>query len=248
MPRSPRPSHPDAALAEPSARAAVVGVLLVLLGAAGVLVLHAAVRAGGVVARVDLPVLDGVGAAREPWLTGVMVAVSAGTRPAVVLVLTLVGCAAWGLRSRAWWRPALLAGAVVLGNILVAVVKAVVARPRPPLDAMVAPGSVTSASFPSGHTASAAVLLLTLGYLARTRDRRGRTLAAGVLPVAGVALVGGSRLYLGHHYLTDVLAGAALAVAVLGVVVLAGRRAPHHHRDHAHDPADVEASVPSRSS
>jgi len=39
-----------------------------------------------------------------------------------------------------------------------------------------------------------------------------------------MALVGGSRLYLGYHFVTDVLAGVCLGVVTLGVVVAASRR------------------------
>ena len=219
-------ARPDRRPAPPLAPRAhlALGALLVGLGLAGWAALLAAVELSGGVASADAPLLDGLAGARTPWLTAVLSAVSAVTGPAAVLLVAVVGSAVRGLRTRAWWRPALLAGAVLLATVLAAVTKVVVGRPRPPLDGMVVPGSVTSASFPSGHTTGTATLLLVLGYLLWVRDPRGRTLVL-VLPgaVAGVGLVAGSRLYLGYHYLTDVLAGGALAVAVVGVVVLVDR-------------------------
>ena len=47
--------------------------------------------------------------------------------------------------------------------------------------------------------------------------------AWGVATVVGTALVALSRLYLGYHFLTDVVAAAGLAVAVLGVVSVVDR-------------------------
>jgi membrane-associated phospholipid phosphatase len=104
------------------------------------------------------------------------------------------------------------------------VLKAVIARPRPPDVSMVVAGVERSFSFPSGHTIGAATLVLVGGYLVWHRHRDARVLTvwvvASVLVVGTVAL---SRLYLGYHFLTDVLAGLCLAVAVLGVVVAVSR-------------------------
>jgi len=84
----------------------------------------------------------------------------------------------------------------------------------------VIPGLETSFSFPSGHTAGAATLVLTLAYLSWSGPRGWRRLTALTLgSVLIIALVGGSRLYLGYHFVTDVLAGACLGLVTLGLVV-----------------------------
>ena len=98
--------------------------------------------------------------------------------------------------------------AVVLAAALVDLVKGLVDRVRPPL----ADPSITalvnvpdSASFPSGHTATAFAAAVAVGAL-HPRLR--------VPLIALAAFVGVSRVYLGVHFWVDVLAGAALGIAV----------------------------------
>ena len=89
---------------------------------------------------------------------------------------------------------------------------------------MSVPGVETSASFPSGHTIGAATLVLVLAYLvARSRRTWRATVVWAVVSVVVIVVVAATRLYLGYHFVTDVLAGACLAIAVLGVVVCVDR-------------------------
>ncbi|MGR3323743.1 MAG: phosphatase PAP2 family protein [Pseudooceanicola sp.] len=115
----------------------------------------------------------------------------------------------------------LLVVAILGGQALSHLAKLGFSRPRPDL---VPHGvEVATASFPSGHSMMAAVTYLTLAViLARTeRDIRIRALrivAAAVLS----GLVGVSRVYLGVHWPSDVLAGWSLGAAwALGVWLLA---------------------------
>jgi undecaprenyl-diphosphatase len=101
----------------------------------------------------------------------------------------------------------------VIGGVVVSQgTKLAFARPRPEL---VPHGAeVYTASFPSGHAMMAAVVYLTLGaLLARTQS--GRNVKAYILAVAVIltVLVGASRVYLGVHWPTDVLAGWSLGAA-----------------------------------
>lgn len=125
-----------------------------------------------------------------------------------VTVLTLVTIAVVGflLLSRKRGTAVLMIVAVVGGLAIASVIKHFVDRPRPPRQFQAA--YVFTASYPSGHSALSAVTYLTLGaLLAQVVDRR--ILKLYILGVAALVtfLVGLSRVYLGVHWPTDVLAG-----------------------------------------
>ena len=112
------------------------------------------------------------------------------------------------------------------------VVKRRVKRPRPSHEQIrVAEARIGGTSFPSGHVINYIGVYGTLAYLARTRLRPGplRTLAVGGLSGL-IALVGPSRIYLGHHFLTDVLAsyllGSGYLVGLVGVGRWIARKLP----------------------
>lgn len=110
----------------------------------------------------------------------------------------------------------LTVGAIMLGaNFLENQSKLFYARPRPTIVTHLADAG--GYSFPSGHTMTAVITWgLLAGVLARSFSLRGRirflpSLVAATL----IVLVGFSRIYLGVHYLTDVIGGALLAGACL---------------------------------
>ena len=213
-------------LREPDSRAAVaLGGLLLLAGIVVFFAVLHTVTEGDGLAEADRPVLRALVAARSAPVTTALTAVSLVTGPTVLPVVVLVAAVVWGLVTRSWWQPALLAGGMVASTLLSVTAKAVVARPRPPLDTMSIPGSESTYSFPSGHTVGTATFLLVAGYLLWIRRPAVRSLVAWVAAaVLGIGLVAGSRLYLGYHFVTDVTAGAAVGLAVLGAVVVIDRR------------------------
>jgi membrane-associated phospholipid phosphatase len=100
-------------------------------------------------------------------------------------------------------------------------------RPRPKLigDGIAAPGLH---SFPSGHAALCVAVYGFLGYLWITSSRSAwEKLLAVILVAVLTALVSLARVRLGSHWPTDIIAGALLGVAWVGVVILAYRTAAH---------------------
>jgi len=122
-------------------------------------------------------------------------------------------------QRRLYWL-AVLAASVGGGSLLNRLLKYAFYRPRPHFDDPIL--TLTSYSFPSGHTMAATVLYGTIAaYLfAKFPDWRARVLiilAASLL----IALVGFSRIYLGAHYLSDVLAAMAEGLAWLSLCLTA---------------------------
>lgn len=145
------------------------------------------------------------------WLEAAMVDVtSLGGVPVLTMITVLV--VLYLITSRRFGNAALVAGSIAGGAVLTTVLKIGFARPRPDLvDHLV---SVQSLSFPSGHAMASAVTYLTLGALL-ARTERNRAVRGYVFAVAGflTLLIGVSRVYLGVHYPTDVLAGWSLGAA-----------------------------------
>jgi undecaprenyl-diphosphatase len=127
---------------------------------------------------------------------------------ALVFLLVLV----YFLIARKKAAALLFAVAVLGGQGVSTILKLLIDRPRPPLPDW-APRVVT-ASFPSGHSMLSAVTFLTIGaLLSRVEPRPALRVYFVSVAVLLTVLVGASRVYLGVHWPTDVLAGWALGSA-----------------------------------
>jgi undecaprenyl-diphosphatase len=173
--------------------------------------------------RVPGHVQDPIGSRR---LEAVVRDVTALGGTTLVTLVTVVGVLAFAFHRR-YRHSLVLAGAVLLAWASSNLTKALYHRPRPDL---VPHGvEVYSASFPSGHSTLAAATYLTLAMLVASLEPRRRTkaLAYGLAAVVLVA-VGFSRVYLGVHWPSDVLAGWCLgamwALAAWLVLRLLGGR------------------------
>jgi undecaprenyl-diphosphatase len=154
---------------------------------------------------VDRPWHQWIVAHRSPVLTQLANGVS--TLGSTTVLAVLAGCVAAWLAWRRQWAQAILVGVTTGGaGLLVPLAKNVVGRPRPPVaDRLMVE---TSWSYPSGHSlgAAAVVGVLTVVLVSRLAGRavRAVVIAAGVLVVVAIGL---SRVYLGVHWPSDVLAG-----------------------------------------
>lgn len=111
-------------------------------------------------------------------------------------------------RAAALLVLAAIAGGAILNNVL----KSTFERPRP--DFIEPLASVSSASFPSGHATFSAITYLTLAaLLARTTPQLRQRLYAIAIALLLTILVGITRVLLGVHYPTDVLAGWCVGAA-----------------------------------
>jgi undecaprenyl-diphosphatase len=158
--------------------------------------------------RVDDAVMRWIGAHRIGWLEAAALELTfLGT---ATVVITIAGVAALFLvLSRQRTAAALLLWASIGALVLNNVVKLAFDRPRPQLFAWGTHASTTS--FPSGHAMGAAAIYGTVAWLAaRMTPRRGARLAIHLAAAAVVLVVAASRLYLGVHYPSDVIAGLML--------------------------------------
>ena len=175
----------------------------------------------------DLSISNWFHAHSNPVLTQLMLLVSLLHGTAGVLAMSAVlGIALWR-RDRRWWLLALVLS-VPGGMLLNVAVKNMVQRARPHFDDPVL--TLATYSFPSGHTAGTTLFygFLTVLVFAHPQARRWRA-AMVAIALAMVALVGFSRIYLGAHYLTDVVGAIVEATLWLGLC-LSGVHALRRHR------------------
>ena len=202
--------------------ALLVGWIVVSALTAGFTAVLEDVLEGDGIAAVDRPALRWLATHRDLWLTRTLRVVTMAGNPAMLAALTVMVCvvAIWWRRS---WLPAVI-GLVGAGGIglIVITAKALVGRNRPP-----SPYAVIAAngySFPSGHaTGTAAVALFCAWMLTRcVITAWAGKVAVWATAIGVIGVVGFSRVYLGVHWISDVLAGWLLGAAWAGAVMLVG--------------------------
>lgn len=154
-----------------------------------------------------------------------------------VLGLIVLAVCSYMMLARQRAEALLVAVSVLGGTLLSTLLKMGYNRPRPDLVAM---SHQFTASFPSGHAMLSAVTFLTLGaLLARLAPTRALQIFSLSAAIFLTLLVGSSRLYMGVHYPSDVLAGwclgAAWALLCTSVAVVLQRRGTIGGQDKAAD-------------
>ncbi len=152
---------------------------------------------------------------KHPMLAKAMDMVSwLGFRPQSLLFPTSIISLSWLLGFRREARYLILAWA---GSFISFTTKLLIQRPRPSGEGItVAVANLKDTSFPSGHTLHYVSFWGFLSYLLFSK-LRGKWLRLGPLALLSsmIGLVGPSRVYLGHHWLTDVLASYCLGTGYL---------------------------------
>jgi undecaprenyl-diphosphatase len=209
-------------ISEVAAVAVLLGLLVVVSLAVGFTEVLDDVLEGDGIAGIDQPVTAWLAAHRDLWLTATLRVVTHAGGPLLLaaFALPISVAAAWRCRS---WRPVVLA--LVGGGgvpLVLFTAKALVGRERPPL-----PFALVDAdgySFPSGHaTGTAASTVITAWILTRWLIPwwTGRVIV-WTTAIGAVFVIGFSRVYLGVHYVSDVLSGWMLGMAWAGAVILVG--------------------------
>ncbi|MCR1161634.1 phosphatase PAP2 family protein [Paenarthrobacter sp. UW852] len=175
------------------------------------------------VAGLDHPALDAAKTVRSPALD---VAITAYTNiggtvgmPIIAVVIMIF----LAVRRKSW-TPVILMLAAGLGSLLITVLgKPLFGRTRPDLADAIPPYE-HSPSFPSGHSLNSLVIAGIVAYLVilRLKTLRARVITVAVAAAFAITM-GLSRVYLGHHWLTDVLAAWAIGISWLALVITAHR-------------------------
>ncbi|MFJ6000672.1 phosphatase PAP2 family protein [Arthrobacter sp. NPDC092385] len=201
---------------------AIGGGIAAALTAASAEVYESVVEADGV-AALDRPALDLAVSLRQDWLNAFITGYTNIGGPIGMPILAVGVMVLLAARRRSW-TPVILIPAAAFGSLLMTVAgKDAIGRLRPPIELAVPPYE-SSPSFPSGHSLNALVIAGIVAYLLVLRQQRKRTRALTItLAVLFAATMGLSRVYLGHHWLTDVLVAWTLGIAWLALVITAHR-------------------------
>jgi undecaprenyl-diphosphatase len=159
----------------------------------------------------DHRVLDWFVAHRQIWLTTVAIVITDIGSPAAIVIFAFVAAALIWWRMRAMLTAVVVLGTVGLASVVSTVTKVVVGSERPPAATQLL--AETDHSFPSGHVTGTVALLGILAVVIGHRWGRMPQLL-GLTAVAGL-IVAVTRLYLGVHWLTDVVGGALLGSAAV---------------------------------
>jgi undecaprenyl-diphosphatase len=169
---------------------------------------------------IDLQITRTIQEIESPFFAGLMTLVSwPGFLPQSILIVSLIAFALY-MYGLHWESLTSILGATSSG-LLTELIKAIIQRPRPAPDLVDVFSALTSFSFPSGHVMFYTALFGFIGYLSYTLLKQSwkRSILLG-FSGGLILLVGLSRIYLGHHWASDVLGAYLLGgLTLLGIIL-----------------------------
>jgi membrane-associated phospholipid phosphatase len=176
------------------------------------------VRGKTEVMRIDSGVAEWGDRNASGFATDSLTAISKIGEPKIVLTLAALVAIAETIRTRSRWVIPFMALVVAGNGMITTMVKELADRARPTLNPI---ANTLGPSFPSGHSSWSAALFAATALLAtRARSRRARALIVGAC-TAAAASIAATRVLLGVHWLSDVIAGLAVGSAWFCVCAIA---------------------------
>lgn len=168
------------------------------------------------------PLLSWMVSHRSQELTYIAKMITTLANPSTFLLIG-IAIIVWGLTRKEYYRTALILGTLIFTALVSWSLKNIIMDVRPPLSNMV-PLFEMDYSFPSGHTISALVLLLAIGYVSYSRNFSKEKFYGWISgALLGASVIALTRLYLGYHWLTDVIASFGLGFIILAILVMTDR-------------------------
>jgi undecaprenyl-diphosphatase len=226
----------------------VIGVVIAIAGTLAFAELGEWVQKG-VTQQFDVAVLEWMRQHHSPLLTQIATELTyLGTGSVVFMIVAVAALFLWHTEHK---HSARLLLAAVAGNIILnGMLKLAFHRPRP--DVFEWQTTAVSSSFPSGHAMSATVCYGTVAYLVmRLQKHHWSRVLTGTGAAVLILLICATRLYLGVHYPSDVIAGILVGLAWAGFcmatleasLVIARRRAPRAVVEERRAPTESAATT-----
>lgn len=169
------------------------------------------------------PTLSWIVDHRQSQITEIVKYITIIAEPIILISIASVIAIIWAIFNREIWRPILLVATVGLAMASSLILKILISNDRPAHNLMIKPFE-TGYSFPSTHTICIMAFVSIIGYLICSRNSSGwRTFRWIVLAKISIITIAISRLYLGYHWVTDVVASVGLGFIVLAIAMFIDR-------------------------
>lgn len=164
----------------------------------------------------DLKIISYIQNLENEWLTKFykMITIIADTYQSAIITILLVAL----LYIKKYYREALfLTVTMSVCGLAMPLLKNIFSRERPNFHRLI---EISGYSFPSGHTTSATTMYLTLAIILLSIMKKLNKYFVFSIAVLGIVIIGSSRIYLGVHYPTDVMAGICLGISIVSTVYI----------------------------
>lgn len=164
----------------------------------------------------DLKIISYIQSLENEYLTVFykMITIISDTYQSAIITILLVIF----LYFKKHYREALfLAITMTTCGLAMPLLKNIFSRERPNFHRLI---EISGYSFPSGHTTSATTMYLTLAIILLSIMKKLNKYFVFSIAVLGIVIIGCSRIYLGVHYPTDVMAGNCLGISIVSTVYI----------------------------
>lgn len=198
----------------------IVSIISLVIGSLIFVLAYLGMKGHQGIGVLNQPLLSWIIEHRSTALITIAQIITSIASPLIFAGIVLGVATIWAIAKKELWRPSLLILSVVIAAVTSTILKAVTIDARPAQINMI-PAFETNFSFPSGHTISMIVFMLVFGYVIYSRNySSARFWSWAIAALFGTGLIAASRLYLGYHWLTDVVASVGLGFIILAFIII----------------------------